>query len=348
MKKKKILMIGLGSIGQRHVRNLRTLYGDGIELIAYRSRGLKTTFTDSLQIREGVDVEKEYRISAFTDLDEALAQKPDIAFITNVTAKHLSCARKAAEAGCHLFIEKPLGDVYSQEEIDGLRDVVREKKLVVYLGFQNRYHPCISRIRQVYDSGMLGEILFAETDFSERLTTMHTYEDYRQTYMANRALGGGPVLNLQMHDLDLLQWFFGMPEHVTGVLQKQSGIEIDVEESASAVLHFRRNDRVFTVQAHTDFLQFPPTHRIRIVGTEGRIEADLLTAKCRLRLGSEEEEERAYPDFVRNDMFLRELREFMDCVERGDTKAPIGLEDGIRTLWIAEAIRTNGSVPQFG
>lgn len=337
MEKKKILMIGLGSIGQRHVRNLRTLYGDRVELIAYRSRGHKTTFTDKLQIREGVDVEQEYGITSYTDLGEALAQKPDIAFITNVTAKHMECAQKAAEAGCHLFIEKPLGA--SMDGVDRLEKTVKEKNLVVYLGFQNRYHPCVQQVKKLLVEGTLGTLLYAEADFSERVTTMHTYEDYRQTYMARKDLGGGPVLNLQMHDLDLLQWFFGMPQTVVSLLQKESDLEIDVEEGASAILRFPRKGGSFMVTAHTDFLRYPPTHRLRIVGSEGRVDADLLAATCRVQIGEGSPEETAYPDFVRNDMFLRELREFTDCVERGDTDPPIGLQDGIRALQIAEAIK---------
>ena len=58
----KILMIGLGSIGQRHVRNIRRIYGDDIEIIAYRVRRLQQTFSDAMQIRDGVNLEEEHHI----------------------------------------------------------------------------------------------------------------------------------------------------------------------------------------------------------------------------------------------------------------------------------------------
>ena len=85
----KILMIGLGSIGQRHLRNIKKLYGDEAEILAYRVRGLKRTFSDTMQIRENVSLEEEFHIKSFSDLNEALLEKPDIAYITNITKSHI-------------------------------------------------------------------------------------------------------------------------------------------------------------------------------------------------------------------------------------------------------------------
>ncbi|MBR1472362.1 MAG: Gfo/Idh/MocA family oxidoreductase [Lachnospiraceae bacterium] len=329
----KILMMGLGSIGQRHVRNIRKVLGEEAELLAYRARGAKMTFTDKLEIREGVDLEEEYRITSYTDLEEALAQKPEIAFVTNITAKHMECAIRAAKAGCHLLIEKPLAaDLQGTEE---LARIVKEKQLTVFMGFQNRYHPCVEVLKETIGSGMLGRIAYVSCEFSERLTTMHRYEDYRQTYMARQDMGGGPVLNLQMHDLDILQWIFGVPQSVTAVLQRKSSLQIDVEESASAV--FRAADG-FPVYTHTDFLQYPPVHCFKAAGTEGRIEVDLNTAEYAVWMGDERIRSGAFQEFQRNDMFVQELEDFLAAVQSG--RAPkIGLQSGIDTLRMAMAIK---------
>ncbi len=332
----KILMIGLGSIGQRHVRNIRQVLGDGAELLAYRVRGAKTTFTDKLQIREGVDLEQEYGITSYTDLNEALAQKPEIAFITNITSKHMECALQAAKAGCHLLIEKPLAS--DMEGVEELKALAAEKKLTVFMGFQNRYHPCVEVIKETVESGMLGKICYVDAEFSERLTTMHRYEDYRGTYMAQSVMGGGPVLNLQMHDLDILQWIFGVPKSVTAVLQRQSGLEIDVEESASAVFRCGDGENSFPIYTHTDFLQYPPVHRFKVVGEGGRLEVDLNSTEYAIWLGDERIRSGEYPDFARNSMFLRELEDFLAAV-RGDREVKIGLQSGIDTLRMAMAIK---------
>ena len=337
----KILMIGLGSIGQRHVRNIRQVLGDEAELLAYRVRGHKTTFTDKLQIREGVDLEQEYAITSFSDLDEALAQKPEIAFITNITSKHIECAIKAAKAGCHLLIEKPLGA--DMEGVAELQQIATEKKLAVFMGFQNRYHPCVEVMKETVESGMLGRIAYVEAEFSERLTTMHRYEDYRGTYMAQSVMGGGPVLNLQMHDLDILQWIFGVPKSVSAVLQKQSGLEIDVEESASAVFRCSRGEASFPIYTHTDFLQYPPVHRFKVVGDGGRLEVDLNSTEYAIWLGDERIRSGGYPEFARNEMFIQELKDFLAAVRDGrDVK--IGLQAGIDTLRMALAIKQSDAL----
>jgi len=100
----KILMVGLGGIGQRHVRNLRELFGDKIEILAYRVRGLKQTLTDTLKVEEGVDLEQKYQITSYRQWEEALGQKPEVVFVTNPSSLHIDIALQAAERGCHLFI----------------------------------------------------------------------------------------------------------------------------------------------------------------------------------------------------------------------------------------------------
>lgn len=118
----KILMIGLGGIGQRHLRNLKRLYGDKVVISAYRVRRQRLTFFDDMKIRMGGDLEKEYRLQVFTDLDEALAGRPDVVFVTNITSAHIACALEAAKAGCDIFLEKPISD--RMEGVEELVDVV--------------------------------------------------------------------------------------------------------------------------------------------------------------------------------------------------------------------------------
>ena len=86
----KILIIGLGSIGQRHLRNIKRVLGDEAQIIAYRVRGLQRTFSDTMQIRENVSLEEEFGITSYPTLEEALLQKPEIAFITNPTNLHIA------------------------------------------------------------------------------------------------------------------------------------------------------------------------------------------------------------------------------------------------------------------
>ncbi len=329
----KILITGLGSIGQRHVRNLRRLYGNEVELIAYRSRGLKTTFSDDLKIREGVDLEAEYGITAYYRLEEALAQKPEAAFITNITSRHMETALACARAGCHMLIEKPLS--HDMEGVEELERIAEEKGLKIFMGFQNRYHPSVQRMKESIESGELGNLVYGSCEFSERVITMHRYEDYRDTYMAQKKMGGGPVLNLQMHDLDILQWILGKPAEVSSQIKYASGLEIDVEESAQAVFTYRGGIPVY---AHTDFIQYPPVHRFKMVGDHGRIEADLIAAETVKYIGDEPAMIWKEEDFIRNDMFIEELKDFFDCIKH-DRESVIPLKAGIISLQMAVAVK---------
>lgn len=350
MKKWKILMIGLGSIGQRHVRNLKKLLADRCEISAYRVRRLQQTFSDTMQIRDGVNLEEEYQIKVYDNLEEALGlgleqNKPDLVFVTNITSKHMECALAAAEAGCNIFLEKPVSD--SMEGVERLTRLQEEKKIHIFMGYQNRYHVCIKKLREYLREDILGRLVSVDAAFCERLTTMHTYEDYSGTYMARKEMGGGPILNLQIHDLDYLQWLFGMPETLYAAAGKHSGLKIDVEDHAviSYVTEYQsdggsvnQDSYPLTVTSRSDFLQYPPVHTCTVVGEKGRIELDFNRAAVTLFLEDGRPEVSEYSDFARNDMFLQELRDCLRCIEE-DTPEEIPLSEGIKGLKIALAAK---------
>ena len=143
----KILIAGLGSIGQRHAHNLRGLLGDDLELTAYRVRRSSPVINVDLTVESSRDVDEFYRVRAFDDLDAALGDGPDAVFVTNPTAFHLPVALAAARAGCHIFVEKPLS--HAREGIDELAAVVESKKLVCLVGYQLRFDPAFHRLRDL-------------------------------------------------------------------------------------------------------------------------------------------------------------------------------------------------------
>ena len=140
----KVLVVGLGGIGQRHLRNLRTLLGPDAELSAFRVRGLSHTLTDQLDIEPGTDVAAKYGVRVFENLEDALALGPEAAFVCNPTSLHIPVALRLAHAGCHLFIEKPLS--HSLEGVEELLAVVKAKGLVSMVGCHpGRYSPTSAR-----------------------------------------------------------------------------------------------------------------------------------------------------------------------------------------------------------
>lgn len=332
----KILMIGLGSIGQRHLRNIRRILGEEAEILAYRVRGLQRTFSDTMKIRDNVCLEEEFHIRSYPDLDEALLQKPDIAFITNPTNVHIPCAIKCAKAGCHLFMEKPVSDDLTG--IEELREAVKKSGVKVFVGYQNRFHPAVRAVKEVLKSGELGRILSVHSVVGERLSTMHTYEDYKDTYMARKDMGGGVVTNQLVHEMDYLYYLFGKPLTVYAIGGTLGNLGIDVEDNCDALflMEGKSGSRV-CVNVHADFYQSPPSRFVKVVGEKGSVEADLINAMVSKTV-SDVTEKAAFPEFARNDMFIEELKLFLDCIKENG-KEEITLEDGIVSLKMAMAVK---------
>lgn len=331
----KILMIGLGSIGQRHLRNIKRVLGEEAEILAYRVRGLQRTFSDTMQIRDRVSLEEEYHIRSFASLTEALLEKPELAFITNPTNMHIPCAIQCAKAGCHLFLEKPISD--SLEGIDELQKAAQDAGIKIFVGYQNRFHPAICAVKEVLEAGSLGKILSVHSVVGERLTTMHTYEDYKETYMARKDMGGGVVTNQLVHEMDYLYYLFGKPVSVYALGGTIGNLGIDVEDNCDALFLMENGTERVAVNVHADFYQSPPSRFIKVIGEKGQIQADLINGTV-TKTVSDVTEHIAFTEFVRNDMFIEELKLFLSCVKEGGKEA-ITLEDGIVSLKMAMAIK---------
>jgi predicted dehydrogenase len=323
----KILFAGLGSVGQRHARNLRTLLGDELELLAYRVRRTSPVIGTDLSARDG-DVDAEYGVRSFDDLDAALAESPDAVFVTNPNSLHLPVALAAARAGCHLFVEKPLSHT-----LDGVEELVREideRKLVCLVAYQLRFHPGFHSLQSLLAAGELGTLLSARIDFGEHLPSWHPYEDYRE-YHAARADQGGGVLLAQIHDLDLAYALFGLPRSVFAVGGKRSTLELDVEDTVDLLL-----DGDVPVSVHQDVVRRPPVRRYEVVGEDATAVWDYYAGT--LAVTRAETSDTLLVPVERNELFLAEARHFLACVA-GDEQPVVDIRAGLASLQIALAAK---------
>jgi predicted dehydrogenase len=331
-----VLFIGLGGIGQRHLRNIKSIFGDDVHISAYRERGLDFVLNDQLIVEESLALKEVFGLEVYDSLDLALSQRPDVVFVTNPTSKHMGIALKAATVGCDLFIEKPLSHDY--DGIERLNQIINNKKLVVMIGYQNRFHPCLKKAKDLLDKKSIGNVIAVNVEIGESLPSWHKYEDYRQMYASRKDLGGGVVLS-QIHELDYISWFFGLPKKVFAIGGKLSDLEIDVEDVASVLMEYEVNNQRIPVHIHEDYLQMPPARTCKIIGTKGKISFDLFNATLQVHgYTGELLEELDYGDFVRNDMFIEELKYFFKCVEERTT--PISsINEAENSLRMAFAIK---------
>jgi len=333
---RRCLFVGLGGIGQRHLRNLRTLLGDSVEVSAYRVRGERQTLDDQLQVVPGVDLEQKYGVSVCSDLQQALAAGPDVVFITNPSSLHVPVALQAARQGCHLFIEKPLS--HSLEQVNELVALCEQRKLVTCVAYQLRYHPGFLRMRALLGANALGKLLSVRAEVGEYLPGFHPYEDYRRMYASKSALGGGVTLS-QIHEIDYLCALFGAPRRVFSMGGHVSSLEIDVDDVAVSLLEFPRGDggRLF-VELHQDFVQRPAQRSVTVLGERGKLVWSLSGRwfeHC--DVSGNVLERQSYAELPRNQAFLDELANFFGCVIRGEQCTP-SVREGALSLEVAVAL----------
>jgi predicted dehydrogenase len=328
----KILIAGLGSIGRRHFRNLRVLGENDLVLL----RSHKATLPDDEL--DGFPVE--------TDIVCALKNHhPNAVIVANPTSLHLDVAIPAAQAGCHILLEKPISG--SLERIDQLEAEAKRSGSRILVGFQFRFHPTLRKAAELIATGELGKVITLHSHWGEYMPNWHPWEDYRQTYAAREDLGGGVIRTLT-HPLDYVRWLVGDVTEVRALSGHVSPLELDVEDVAEIGLRF---DNGTIGSVHVNYVQRPPVHRLEIVGLSGTLRwdnADGVLYFYRMSQPFGEwsvnppapvVEQFAPPEgFERNVMFMEQMRHFL-AVARGEAEPVCTLHDGIRAMELAMEAR---------
>jgi len=324
----KIMIAGLGSVGRRHLRNLRTL---GIEDVLLYRTGRSTLPEEELS-----------HLPVETNLEAALAQRPEAVVVANPTSLHLDVAIPAADAGCHLLIEKPLSDTL--ERIGELSSALRRGGGRALVGFQYRFHPSLEKARRLLEDGAIGRPAYARAHYGDFLPAWHPWEDYRQAYSARAGLGGGVILTL-CHPLDYLRWLLGEVEGVSAWEGTLGDLGIEVKDTAEIGLRFASGA---LGSVHLNYLQRPAKHSLEIVGTLGTLRWDQAQGAL-LMHEAQGKDWQSLPlpaGFDRNDMFLAEMRHFLRVIE-GQAEPACTLEDGVAALRLCLTARQSAAQRAF-
>ena len=180
----KIIIIGYGSTGQRHYRNL----------VAMGFNDISVYDPDLSKLTDVKKVEK---------LSEDSFNGFDAAFICSPTNLHIKAAIMAAKAGCHLFIEKPLS--HSLKNVEELEKISVEKKLITMIGCNMRFHPALAFTKKFLDKQALGRIYRIGLEYGYYLPYWRPDTDYKVNYAVRKSTGGGILLD-DIHEYDLLFW----------------------------------------------------------------------------------------------------------------------------------------------
>jgi predicted dehydrogenase len=316
------LVVSLGSIGRRHLGNLRRLRPDA------RIGVLR------LAARPGEGGPPEGADDQFHDIRDAIAFAPRAAIVASPASAHLGVAKRLAEAGTHLFLEKPIAD--RAEGVANLVDGCAARGLVLMVGYNLRFHPSLLAMKQAIDAGAIGRVLGARAEVGQYLPDWRPGSDYRRGVTARAELGGGVLLELS-HELDYLQWLLGRPRDVSARGGRLGDLEIDVEDMVELTLGY---DRPLLASVHLDMLQRAPTRQCRVIGTEGTLLWDGIADKLDIYRAAEPgwREVPVTRLSDRNQMYLDELDHFLGCVDTS-TRPRCDGRDGLAVLEIVEAAR---------
>jgi predicted dehydrogenase len=260
----KLLFIGLGGAGQRHLRIFRQLLPQNTIFSAYRHSGLTPLLRPDFSVDEGNTVEAEYNLNIFKTLESAFADGPDLTVISTPTSCHREPMMMAAEVGSGIFVEKPWA-----ENLNGFLKFSRavvDKNLPFHISFQRRFHSQIINARQAVVLGVIGQPMAANFTVYSSVPSWHPYEDWRGLYAVRPEMGGG-VLLTEIHEIDLASWFFGLPEEVFCSGGNRSAERMAVEDTVQLTLIYNN----FSVQITLCFMHKVTSRSFYIAGTDGDI-----------------------------------------------------------------------------
>lgn len=310
------LFVGLGGVGQRHMRNLRKLSPQS-EIFAVRHTDKNFEIDNNLKVDHSVDIIQKYGIQTLPTLREGTELKPDFAIVANPSSLHVETAKNLLQEGIPVFVEKPLACHH-----EGLNKLIRLQnysKVSAMVGYQLRFHPCVKKLKKLLDRNAIGLIQSVEVAVHSYMPSWHPYQNPNEFYAGNKKLGGGVVFT-EIHEIDLLSWFFGIPKRVITFGGTLGSIPLDVEDTVGVLLEYEEKNHYFPATLILSFVQRPPSRRFVVNGRNGRIILEIPKLKLvhENESGEVKEELTLNSDFDRNSMFIEELNHFLSCMRSGE------------------------------
>jgi predicted dehydrogenase len=307
----KIGIIGVGSIGMRHLKNI-------VEVLKYRN---DTYMIDLIRSGKGKEIEPEiaqHVSNIFYSYDSA-TDYYDVIFITNPTHLHLDTIKQFTSKTTHMFIEKPVFDTMDVS----LDELHLKEDSIYYVACPLRYTNVIQYIKHKID---LKNVYCARVICSSYLPEWRPGQDYRDTYSARKDQGGGVSIDL-IHEWDYLCYLFGKPEEVLNLRGIFSSLEIDSDDLSLYIAKYKN----MAVEVHLDYFGRKTIREIQIFTREDTIVGDITNSEVRYLKSGEiiSLKER------RNDFQRKEIENFFDIID-GKVVNDNDIPTALRTLQIAK------------
>ena len=315
----RVLVIGVGSIGERHVRCLQTT-GRAEVSICETNETLRKTIAANYGVRK-----------AYSNLDEGLSDPHDAVVICTPAQLHIPLAQRCAEANLHLLIEKPLA--ICLDGVDALRQIVGHRGLVCAVGYVTRMHPALTAMKRAIEAGRFGNPVQLVAVGGQHFPKYRPA--YRDIYYADHAQGGGAIQDALTHTLNTGQWLVGNIDRVATDAAHQVLEGVSVEDTAHVLA---RHGQVMGSYSLNQF-QAANESTITVVcqGATLRYEGHHVRWRWLVEPDGEWEEE-VFPSLARDDLFVAQANHFLNVMERKETPR-CSLDEGIATLEAVMAIQ---------
>lgn len=317
-----LLIVGSGSVGKRHARNLAAL-------------GCRISCVDPREDRcRELAAETPVAVSHATVEAALEAGKLDGVVVASPTLYHPANTVAALEAKLPVLLEKPVAKTAAEAKI--MLKAEQRTGVPVLLGYTWRWWPPLKRVRALLNEQAIGKLRHVQFHMSAHLADWHPWEPYQDFFMASAEQGGGALLD-ESHWMDLMVWLFGKPQQLIGRVEKISDLQIDADDNVDVLAIFPNGPRV---SLHLDLYGRPHEKFIRFVGEGGTLmwSAD----PNRIAIGREAEQmwqEETF-DCERNDMFVAVAKEFLEVIA-GRAKPSCTLAEGVSVIELIEAVRAS-------
>ncbi|MCU0322630.1 MAG: Gfo/Idh/MocA family oxidoreductase [Chitinophagaceae bacterium] len=286
-----ILLIGIGSIGKRHLANILHLGFSNIILVS-QSGNIPPAFKKFVTYRTIQDALNNHHFEA--------------AIICTPTAMHITALKILLEHNIfNIYVEKPISNSF--DSLDEIKRLIDIKKARVQVGFDLHYDLGLQKVKQLIQENTIGKILSANAQVGQYLPDWRPNEDYRNGMSAKTSTGGGVLLDL-IHEFDYLIWLLGNPKTVVSFISNSKTLEIETEDIAEVLIKF---DNGILATIHLDYLQQKLVRNCLITGSNGTIHWNLVQNKVTWILANKTEYEYDYTGFERNDRFLNIMKDFL-------------------------------------
>lgn len=317
----KVGLIGYGSIGKRHVKNLLSLGINDIRLLRCNGK------------------ENEHNLKEYYSQEEFFKNNFDFVILSNPTSEHYEFLLQMISANQNIFCEKPVvNESYHVAELSKLLLNYKGKSIIDY---NLRFHPCVFRTTQLLKDNIIGKVLFARFEVGQYLPNWRPNTNYSQSYSAKRKLGGGVTLDL-IHEIDLAIHFFGEPKsQILSIADKFSSLNIETEDITEIL--FKTANKIL-VTIHLDYVYRGYKRRFEFIGENGNLIADLYANKiCITGDKNAIILEESFPAFQRNDMYLEIMKYYLHCLNTNIEPSP-DLKEGLTSASIAVRVLSDNKL----